>query len=233
MGAGGVVGDSWYKSYITNCVSSVDISSVEYIGGGFIGGFSCDGEVEITGCVFNGKIVAHGVHRTFVPPCHLGLLHDALLHDIASSLLHHLTVVATPTLLVLRVQQLHSATGTVVDRFHDQPALIQAEAHKFGMLPLPFAQHELAAIVVAKQHRRAVLVHHYCLLPCIVDAPTQTVAVGIGNVGAPLGRALVGKVVTVVFLVVGAVQQCLMALVNITTSPLEITGVAAREQQSI
>ena len=57
MGAGGVVGDSWYKSYITNCVSSVDISSVEYIGGGFIGGFSCDGEVEITGCVFNGKIV--------------------------------------------------------------------------------------------------------------------------------------------------------------------------------
>ena len=52
MGAGGIMGDTWYKSFITNCVSSVDIS-----GGGYIGGLSCDGEVEITGCVFNGKIV--------------------------------------------------------------------------------------------------------------------------------------------------------------------------------
>ena len=51
--AAGVIGETvTNKSYITNCVSSLIISS-----GRYTAGFSIGGIVEIEGCVFNGKIV--------------------------------------------------------------------------------------------------------------------------------------------------------------------------------
>ena len=51
--AAGVIGETGTnKSYITNCVSSLTISS-----GRYTAGFSIGGNVEIEGCVFNGKIV--------------------------------------------------------------------------------------------------------------------------------------------------------------------------------
>ena len=50
--AAGIVGETPGQTTITNCVSSVDISSGRYTGGISIGGL-----VTITGCVFNGKIV--------------------------------------------------------------------------------------------------------------------------------------------------------------------------------
>lgn len=50
--AAGIVGETTGQTTITNCVSSVDISSERYTGGISIGGL-----VTITGCVFNGKIV--------------------------------------------------------------------------------------------------------------------------------------------------------------------------------
>ena len=50
--AAGIIGETVNTtSHITNCVSSVDISS-----GRYTGGFSIGGNVEIEGCVFNGKI---------------------------------------------------------------------------------------------------------------------------------------------------------------------------------
>ena len=50
--AAGIIGETGNTtSHITNCVSSVDISS-----GRYTGGFSIGGNVEIEGCVFNGKI---------------------------------------------------------------------------------------------------------------------------------------------------------------------------------
>ena len=51
--AAGIIGETVNAtSHITNCVSNVDISS-----GRYTGGFSIGGNVEIEGCVFNGKIV--------------------------------------------------------------------------------------------------------------------------------------------------------------------------------
>ncbi len=51
--AAGIIGETGNTtSHITNCVSNVDISS-----GRYTGGFSIGGNVEIEGCVFNGKIV--------------------------------------------------------------------------------------------------------------------------------------------------------------------------------
>ena len=51
--AAGIIGETVNTtSHITNCVSNVDISS-----GRYTGGFSIGGNVEIEGCVFNGKIV--------------------------------------------------------------------------------------------------------------------------------------------------------------------------------
>ncbi len=50
--AAGIIGETVNAtSHITNCVSSVNISS-----GRYTGGFSIGGNVEIDGCVFNGKI---------------------------------------------------------------------------------------------------------------------------------------------------------------------------------
>ena len=50
--AAGVIGETGTnKSYITNCMSSVDISS-----GRYTAGFSIGGNVEIEGCAFNGRI---------------------------------------------------------------------------------------------------------------------------------------------------------------------------------
>ena len=50
--AAGIIGETVNTtSHITNCVSNVDISS-----GRYTGGFSIGGNVEIEGCVFNGKI---------------------------------------------------------------------------------------------------------------------------------------------------------------------------------
>ncbi len=50
--AAGIIGETVNAtSHITNCVSSVDISS-----GRYTGGFSIGGNVEIEGCMFNGKI---------------------------------------------------------------------------------------------------------------------------------------------------------------------------------
>ncbi|MBR4273874.1 MAG: hypothetical protein IKQ30_13680, partial [Bacteroidales bacterium] len=50
--AAGIIGETVNAtSHITNCVSNVDISS-----GRYTGGFSIGGNVEIEGCVFNGKI---------------------------------------------------------------------------------------------------------------------------------------------------------------------------------
>ena len=50
--AAGIIGETVNTtSHITNCVSNVDISSDRYTGG-----FSIGGNVEIEGCVFNGKI---------------------------------------------------------------------------------------------------------------------------------------------------------------------------------
>jgi len=50
--AAGIIGETGNTtSHITNCVSNVDISS-----GRYTGGFSIGGNVEIEGCVFNGKI---------------------------------------------------------------------------------------------------------------------------------------------------------------------------------
>ena len=50
--AAGVIGETnGSTSHITNCVSSLTIS-----GGRYTGGFSIGGNVEIEGCVFNGKI---------------------------------------------------------------------------------------------------------------------------------------------------------------------------------
>ncbi len=69
--AAGIIGEtSGSTSHITNCVSSVDISS-----GRYTGGFSIGGNVEIEGCVFNGKIngssksggfVGYGVNTTTI-----------------------------------------------------------------------------------------------------------------------------------------------------------------------
>ena len=51
--AAGIVGETGNSlSYVTNCVSSVNVS-----GGHYTGGVSVGGKVEITGCVFNGRIV--------------------------------------------------------------------------------------------------------------------------------------------------------------------------------
>ena len=51
--AAGIVGETGSSlSYVTNCVSSVNVSGSYYTGGVSVGG-----NVEITGCVFNGRIV--------------------------------------------------------------------------------------------------------------------------------------------------------------------------------
>ena len=59
--AAGIVGETTGQTTITNCVSSVDISSGRYTGGISIGGL-----VTITGCVFNGKIVGTTLSGGFV-----------------------------------------------------------------------------------------------------------------------------------------------------------------------
>ena len=59
--AAGIVGETPGQTTITNCVSSVDISSDRYTGGISIGGL-----VTITGCVFNGKIVGTTYSGGFV-----------------------------------------------------------------------------------------------------------------------------------------------------------------------
>ena len=60
--AAGVVGETGTNlSHITNCMSSVDISS-----GRYTGGFSIGGNVAIEGCVFNGKIVGTEYSGGFV-----------------------------------------------------------------------------------------------------------------------------------------------------------------------
>ena len=60
--AAGVIGETGDNtSHITNCVSSSTIS-----GGNFTGGFSIGGNVEIDGCVYNGKINGSGNSGGFV-----------------------------------------------------------------------------------------------------------------------------------------------------------------------
>ena len=60
--ASGVIGETGDNtSHITNCVSSSTIS-----GGNFTGGFSIGGNVEIDGCVYNGKINGSGNSGGFV-----------------------------------------------------------------------------------------------------------------------------------------------------------------------
>ena len=66
--AAGVIGETGSPgnggtatSHITNCVSSSTIS-----GGNYTGGFSIGGNVEIEGCVFNGKINGSGCRAGFV-----------------------------------------------------------------------------------------------------------------------------------------------------------------------
>ena len=60
--AAGIVGETGDSlSHITNCVSSVDVS-----GGDYIGGISVGGKVEITGCVFNGMITGTDKSGGFV-----------------------------------------------------------------------------------------------------------------------------------------------------------------------
>ena len=60
--AAGIVGETGSSlSHITNCVSSVNVS-----GGDYTAGISMGGKVEITGCVFNGKITGTGISAGFV-----------------------------------------------------------------------------------------------------------------------------------------------------------------------
>ena len=60
--AAGVIGETnGSTSHITNCVSSLTIS-----GGRYTGGFSIGGNVEIEGCVFNGKINGSSLSGGFV-----------------------------------------------------------------------------------------------------------------------------------------------------------------------
>ncbi len=60
--AAGVIGETGTTtSHITNCVSSLTIS-----GGRYTGGFSIGGNVEIEGCVFNGKINGSSLSGGFV-----------------------------------------------------------------------------------------------------------------------------------------------------------------------
>ena len=60
--AAGIVGETGDSlSHITNCVSSVNVS-----GGDYIGGISVGGKVEITGCVFNGMITGTDKSGGFV-----------------------------------------------------------------------------------------------------------------------------------------------------------------------
>ena len=60
--AAGIVGETGSSlNYVTNCVSSVNVS-----GGSYTGGISVGGNVEITGCVFNGTIVGTNCSGGFV-----------------------------------------------------------------------------------------------------------------------------------------------------------------------
>ena len=60
--AAGIVGETGNSlSHVTNCVSSVNIS-----GGSYTGGISVGGNVEITGCVFNGTITGTNMSGGFV-----------------------------------------------------------------------------------------------------------------------------------------------------------------------
>ncbi|MBR5725406.1 MAG: InlB B-repeat-containing protein [Muribaculaceae bacterium] len=60
--AAGIVGETGNSlSHVTNCVSSVNVS-----GGQYTGGISIGGNVEITGCVFNGTIVGADCSGGFV-----------------------------------------------------------------------------------------------------------------------------------------------------------------------
>ena len=60
--AAGIIGETVNTtSHITNCVSNVDISS-----GRYTGGFSIGGNVEIEGCVFNGKINGYTYSGGFI-----------------------------------------------------------------------------------------------------------------------------------------------------------------------
>ncbi|MBR5725845.1 MAG: hypothetical protein IKX56_03815, partial [Muribaculaceae bacterium] len=60
--AAGIVGETGSSlSHVTNCLSSVNVS-----GGQYVGGISVGGNVEITGCVFNGTIVGTSMSGGFV-----------------------------------------------------------------------------------------------------------------------------------------------------------------------
>ena len=60
--AAGLIGETGTTtSHITNCLSSLTISS-----GRYTGGFSIGGNVEIEGCVFNGKINGSEMSGGFV-----------------------------------------------------------------------------------------------------------------------------------------------------------------------
>ena len=60
--AAGIVGETGSSlSHVTNCVCSVNVS-----GGSYTGGISVGGNVEITGCVFNGTITGTNMSGGFV-----------------------------------------------------------------------------------------------------------------------------------------------------------------------
>ncbi|MBR5725867.1 MAG: hypothetical protein IKX56_03935, partial [Muribaculaceae bacterium] len=68
--AAGIVGETGSSlSHVTNCLSSVNVS-----GGQYVGGISVGGNVEITGCVFNGTITGTSMSGGFVGYSHSALV---------------------------------------------------------------------------------------------------------------------------------------------------------------
>ena len=86
--------------------------------------------------------------------------------------------------------------------------------------------HKSSAVIIFQQEGRAILIHNQSLLFVVVDALADFVAIMVGDIGAPLGIIFVGKVVAVVFLIIGFVEQGLFEFIMFAPSPLQIIAVA-------
>ena len=91
----------------------------------------------------------------------------------------------------------------------------------------------LTMVVVLHNLVGGVLVGDYLRSLTTIDAATYLVAHGISDVFAALLSSFVGKVVQSILLIEGAVQQTLMAHVDIAACTVKVAPVASRHQQLV
>ena len=136
----------------------------------------------------------------------------------------------TPILFLQCLDQLHSATATVVDGFDHQFALPQAVCGGLGNGLLVGEQPQMPMVKRFETTVGEVFVRYKAFALPAVDTSAQPVAYGVGQVAAPFGFRLPGEPIDAVFLVEGAVQKGLVTHVDVASRAFEIITVLPVEQ---